>query len=168
MTDEFVILGKISQVHGIKGGVKVYSFTSPKTQILNYQPWYVKLKETWTPLTIQSTQVHGQYLLVYFENYHERDQAQLLQGAEIAIKSDQLPPLPPHEYYWKDLINLTVVNLEGITLGRVERLMETGSNDVLIVKNNKKEYLIPYLPKRFVKNIDLKTKKILVDWDPDF
>jgi len=76
--------------------------------------------------------------------------------------------LPPHEYYWKDLINLTVVNLEGITLGRVERLMETGSNDVLIIKNNKKEYLIPYLPKRFVKNIDLKTKQILVDWDPDF
>lgn len=163
-----ITVGQVGAAHGVKGGLKIHSHTEPKDQILNYLPWHVKIGQQWQILKVKSAQPAGQYFIVYFENYTDRDQARLLTGAEIAIERDQLPKLAINEFYWQDLIGLSVVNLEGVNLGTVTSLIETGSNDVLIVKQDKKERLIPYLRDSFIKEIDLEKQLILVDWDPDF
>lgn len=90
-------------------------------------------------------------------------------GAEIAVDRVQLPELAKEEYYWAELIGLEVLNMAGETLGKVDHLLETGANDVLVVKtDDKQERLIPYVKGGVVKEIDLEKGCLRVDWDPDF
>ena len=96
-----------------------------------------------------------------------RDQAQALMGCEIAIRRDQLPVTAPGEYYWRDLQGLTVVTIEGELLGTVDHLIETGANDVLVVKGDR-ERLIPFVLNQVIVNVDLDKREIRVDWDKDF
>jgi len=97
----------------------------------------------------------------------DRDQAQLLIGCEIGIRRDQLPTLQPGEYFWNDLIGLQVLNLEGEDFGQVDHLLETGANDVLVVKGER-ERLIPFVMKQVIVEIDLEQGRIRVDWDKDY
>lgn len=163
-----LVVGRVGSVHGVRGAIRIYSETEPPEQILEYQPWHIKINHQWTILKIKSHQFHGPTLVVQFEGYTDRDQSKLLTGAEIAVEPSLLPSLPEGEYYWKDLIGLTVINLEGTELGVVTSLMETGSNDVLVVEKDGKDRLIPYIRNDFIKEIDLAGKRIVVDWDPDF
>jgi 16S rRNA processing protein RimM len=78
-----------------------------------------------------------------------------------------LPPAPEGEYYWTDLIGLTVINREGVTLGQVDHLLETGANDVLVVKGER-ERLIPFLLELVVLEVDLAQRMLRVDWEEDF
>lgn len=163
-----LLVGRVGSVHGVRGAVKIHSQTHPKEQILNYLPWLIRLNHQWSPLKILSSQYHGHMLVVHFEGYTDRDQAKMLTGADIAVNKAQLASLPTGEYYWTDLIGLTVYTVEGVELGAVTSLLETGSNDVLVVKQGKKERLIPYLPDQFIKQINLAEKRMVVDWDPEF
>ena len=163
-----LVMGKVGAAHGIKGALKIHSYTQPKEQLCHYLPWQLHIKQQWVPAKVITCQAHGPLLIAYFEGYTDRDQARLLTGTDIGITRNQLPPLPTGEFYWQDLIGLAVFNLEGVELGTVNSLIETGANDVLVVKQGKKERLIPYLPGQFVKQINLNTRRIDVDWDPDF
>ena len=110
-------------------------------------------------------------VIAKLEGCDDRDAAMMLIGAEIAIRSDQLRELNKDEYYWRDLIGLRVTNREGIELGTVQRLMETGANDVLVVKGQQrdsKEHLIPWTLHQAVLDVDLEQGLIQVDWDADF
>ena len=97
-----------------------------------------------------------------------------LTGALIAITPDQLQVLSEDEFYWRDLVGLRVINREGIELGTVQRLMETGANDVLVVSDEQsaeqggREHLVPWTPGQAVLEVDLEQGRILVDWDEDF
>ena len=103
-----------------------------------------------------------------------REEAQALTGVDIAIMPGALPSLPEGEYYWRDLMGCQVANLKGYQMGEVTEMMETGSNDVLVVKAKvndaygMKERLIPFIEGQVVKKIDLAARTIEVDWDPDF
>ncbi|HEB76976.1 MAG TPA: 16S rRNA processing protein RimM, partial [Methylothermaceae bacterium] len=98
-----------------------------------------------------------------------RDQAEALKGAQISIAREQLPDLPPGEYYWTDLIGLRVIDTEGRDLGQVANLLETGANDVLIVRGaGRREILIPWIRDRVIRKVDLAAGRIEVDWDPDY
>ncbi|MBI5448485.1 MAG: ribosome maturation factor RimM [Gammaproteobacteria bacterium] len=163
-----IVVGRVGAVHGIRGAVIVHSYTSPPEQIFNYPSWQTQLGQRWQPLKICSQQAHGTAFIVRFDGYTDRDQAKLLTHAEIWVERSCLPSLPPDEFYWHDLIGLNVITLEGVQLGTVTSLLETGSNDVLIVEQDKKQHLIPYLRDTFIKEIDLNKKHILVDWDPEF
>ena len=165
-----VTVGRFGAVHGIKGFIRVHSFTQPTDNILDYQPWLVKTSrdETFKPVKFQHAEKHAKGLVVKLDGCLTREDAQLYINCDIAVYQDELPDLPAGEYYWSDLIGLTVVNRENITLGTVERLMETGSNDVIIVKNDDRQHYIPYILDDFVIEIDLDKKRMLVDWDESF
>ncbi len=166
-TEKYIIIGKVGSVYGIHGWIKIQTFTEFGENILEYSPWYFKnpLNGNISEVTIEDGKTHGDGIIVKFPGYDNPEDAKALTGKEILIKRTQLPDLAKDEYYWSDLIGLNVVNLQGEALGKVVYLMETGSNDVLVVKGTK-EIAIPYLPGTVVKNIDLAKQEMVVDWEP--
>jgi len=164
---DFVIVGKITSSYGIRGWVKVHSFTEPQTNIFDYAPWYLKQDGQWREYTLSEGRTHGKGVVAHLKNVDDRNQADLLRGIEIAVRREQLPEAEDGEYYWLDLIGCQVQNLDGEDLGRVEEMMETGANDVLVVKGER-ERLIPYVIDEVVKEVDLGQKLIRVDWPADF
>jgi 16S rRNA processing protein RimM len=107
-------------------------------------------------------------VIAKLEGYDDRDEAMQLVGALIAINLNQLKPLDQDEYYWRDLIGLRVVNQQNVELGVVDRLFETGANDVLVVKDETQERLIPWTLGHAVLEVDIEQGVIQVDWDEDF
>ncbi|MBU0654507.1 MAG: ribosome maturation factor RimM [Gammaproteobacteria bacterium] len=164
---EMVTLGKVSGVFGVKGWVKVFSYTSERDGILSYEPWFLKIAGEWEAFRIAASQSQAKGIVVLFEGMVDRDQAQTLIGCEIAVPREQLRNLGNGEYYWTDLIGLDVVTTEGIALGKIGQLFETGSNDVMVV-NGDRERLLPWIMNDVVKAVSLEENKILVDWDPEF
>jgi 16S rRNA processing protein RimM len=162
-----ITVGKITGWYGIQGWVKVYSYTKPITNILTYSPWQLCQQGQWQTVTVAEGRMQGKGLVARFESCQDRDQAARFLGAEIAIQRDQLPSTEAGEYYWTDLVGLTVINTEGITLGQIDHLLETGANDVLVVKGTQ-ERLIPFLLERVVLEIDLSKRLMRVDWEIDF
>jgi 16S rRNA processing protein RimM len=160
-----VALGYVSAVHGIKGWVKVHSWTRPMEAILQYQPWL--LGEEKRPVKIVDGRKQGKGLAVLLPGFDDREQAATLVGTQIFVRRDQLPPTGENEYYWSDLEGLEVKTTKGELLGRVEKLMETGANDVLVVRGNR-EHLIPFIQGQYVTGVDLEDGYIEVDWDPEF
>ena len=164
---ELLELGKISGVFGVKGWVKVFSYTNPREGITNYSPWHVKHRGQWREYTLEAGQRQGKTVIVKLKGIDDRDQAMLLNGATIAILPDQLEQLNDNEYYWHQLEGLQVVNTQGIELGRVDHMMETGANDVMVVRGDR-ERLIPFTQGHAVVEVDLSNGVITVDWDADF
>ncbi|TNG00964.1 MAG: ribosome maturation factor RimM, partial [Gammaproteobacteria bacterium] len=158
---------KISGAFGVKGQIRVFSYTEAQEDILKYDPWKIGSGDVWQDLHIVSGQKHGKGIIVQLEGCTDRDAALNLVGQNIAVYRDQMPPVGPNEYYWTDLEGLQVVTQNGVKLGQVAYLFETGSNDVLVVKG-KKEYLIPFILDQVVLSVDLEKQTIQVDWDPDF
>ncbi|KAF3981305.1 MAG: ribosome maturation factor RimM [Methylococcales symbiont of Hymedesmia sp. n. MRB-2018] len=161
-------VGEISGVFGIKGWVKIYSLTEPRENILNYSPWILKKDNETTQVNVLSGQRQGKTVVACLETFTDRDIAASYSGWEIFINKSQLPETIEGEYYWADLVGLKVETETGFALGIVDYLLETGANDVLVVKDNETERLIPFLQERIVKNINLESKLMIVDWDPDF
>lgn len=169
-----IILGKVGAVYGIKGWLKIHSFTDEIDAILDYFPWSLKLGNKIQTVEITDWRKHNKGLIVKVGNIDDRDQAQVLVGSEILTSESSLPELPQGEFYWRDLIGMNVVTTKGYDLGVVSDMMETGANDVLVVKANlndgfgKKERLIPYLFEEVVESVSIENKQICVDWDPGF
>ncbi len=164
-----IIVGKIVSLYGVRGWVKVYSYTNPRTNILTYSPWQLGLHGQWQNVMVAERQAYGKGILARLESCQDRDTAARFLGADIAVDRGQLPPTLEGEYYWADLIGLTVINSEGITFGQVVSLLETGANDVLVVKGEgTPERLIPFLPDRVILEIDLSKRWIRVDWEVDY
>ena len=160
-----VALGYISAVHGIKGWVKVHSWTRPMEAILGYRPWL--LGEQKSPVKIIDGRKQGKGLVALLPGFEDREQAIKLVGQQIFVERDQLPPTDEGEYYWTDLEGLEVHTTNGNVLGRVDRLMETGANDVLVIRGER-EHLVPFVQGQYVKRVDLEGGLIEVDWDPEF
>lgn len=165
-------MGTISGVHGVKGWVKVYSYTQPRDNIVKYDQWYLSHRGQVKPVKLTGGQSTGRGVIAKIEGIDDREQALALKGAEILIDRSELPALPEGEYYWVDLEGLKVVTVDGVDLGTVSHLMETGANDVFVVKGEDRERLIPFTeapdPGHAVVRISLEEGLIVVDWDPDF
>jgi 16S rRNA processing protein RimM len=164
---DFIVVGKIGSPFGIKGWVKVFSYTDPEDNILRYKPWFIQQEGQWNSVSVNEGRIHGKVLVAHIESVDDRNSAEFLKGCDIAIRREQLPPAPSGEYYWIDLIGLRVINQQGIDLGVVDHMLETGANDVLVIKGDK-ERLIPFVMNEFIKSVDLDKQTIHVDWDVDF
>ncbi|WP_067984166.1 ribosome maturation factor RimM [Neptuniibacter pectenicola] len=172
-SNEYLIVGTISAVYGIKGWVKIYSNTDPIDNIFSYKPWLVKINGVLKPLEVETGKRHGKGLVAKLVGVDDREIARKYCGLEISVDASQLPKLEAGEYYWSQLQDLLVYTESDQLLGKVSHLLETGSNDVLVVKGtadsiDQKERLLPYLPDQVIKNIDLETGTMRVDWDPGF
>ena len=160
-------IGKISGVFGVKGWIKVFSFTDPRGNILNYSPWMLKKDSETRVIAVTDGKLQGKGVVAQLDGIDDRNQAAGLMGWDIFIMPEQLPKTAEGEYYWSDLIGLNVETTLGAQLGVVDSLLETGANDVLIVKGER-ERVIPFLQKQTIMNIDTDAGKIIVDWDPGF
>jgi 16S rRNA processing protein RimM len=162
-----VILGQVGGLYGVRGWVKLWSFTDPVENLLDYHELELGHAGEWRKARLAEGRPHGKGLVARFDGCTDRDKAAMLVGAEIAVTRDRLPESAAGEYYWADLVGLEVVTTDGVNLGRVESMMATGANDVMVVKGDR-ERLLPFLPGRFVSEVDLEGGRIVVDWDPDF
>jgi len=165
---DYLNAGEISGVFGVKGLVKVFSFTEPRENIVRYSPWLLQKNDQSWEVKVVSGQRHGNVVVAELENISDRDAALALMGAKILIRKQQLPKPKPGEYYWADLVGLRVETESGLKLGIVDHLLETGANDVLVVRDGERERLIPFLQRQTVLQIDLAAGVMIVDWDPDF
>jgi len=160
-------VGKISGVFGIKGWVKVFSYTDDRANILRYSPWMLKKAGETKTLKVITGNLQGKAVVAQLEGIQDRDQAASLMGWDIFISPEQLPKTASNEYYWSDLIDLQVENTEGVAFGVITGLLETGANDVIIVQGER-ERCIPFLQGKTVVSIDLNAARMIVDWDADF
>lgn len=160
-------LGSISGVFGVKGWLKVFANTDKKENILSYQPWYVERNKVRKAVKLKAGKPHGKTIIVLIEGIDDRNEAEKWVGCDIYIPSDQLPVLSKDEYYWSDLIGLKVVSVDGVDFGVIDHMLETGANDVIVVKGDR-ERLIPYVTGQVVKSVDLEEQKMVVDWGVDF
>lgn len=165
--DRRVLLGRVIGVHGVRGGVKIDSFTEPRDRILDYQPWI--LRQTGVERILRAVPIarHGK-IAARLDGIDDRDAASTLVGAEICVRRAQLPAPTQGEYYWTDLEGLAVVNLQGVPLGHVDRLFATGANDVLVVRQADRERLIPFAQGTHVRRVEIDNGRIVVDWDAEF
>ncbi len=162
-----IVIGRIGGPFGVKGWVKLLSWSEPRDAIFGYDPWQVKTSEGWREWRVAEGHAHGKGVIAQLEGVTDRDQAAALMNADIAVWRDQLGETKPGQYYWADLVGLEVQLAGGRSLGKVEGLMATGSNDVLVVKGER-ERLIPFIQEQVIKGVDLDAGVITVDWDPDF
>lgn len=187
-----VLVGRISAVYGIKGWVKVHSFTAPESNILDYRPWWLTQGDGWQKLvcdqyrgsgpgansTGRRAAKPGRARVVHLVGVDDREQAKLYCQRDIYVSGEQLAVLPEGEFYWHQLLDFAVYSRGsdaesgGVRLGTVESLLETGANDVLVVKGDgesgdRRERLIPYID-GVVLNIDPASRRIDVAWDPEF
>lgn len=171
--EQRVELGRISGVFGVKGWVKVYSETKPRENIVNYSPWQVCVRGEWQEMKVLSGKRQGKTVVASLEGIEDRDAAAMLRDAPIAIWRSQLPPPKQGEVYWADLEGLAVRTTDGVELGTISHMVETGSNDVMVVHEavdggKRKERLVPFIREQVVKEVDIEGGLVTVDWDPEF
>ena len=168
MTEERrILLGRVLGAFGVRGEVKVQSFTDPENALLRYQPWTLVHRGVERELAGVQGRVTNKGVNATLPGVADRDAAEALAGAEIWVPRSRLPAPKPGEYYWVDLEGLEVVNREGIALGRVSHLFDTAANQVMVVAGER-ERLIPFLEGSFVLKVDFDSGRIEVDWDADF
>jgi 16S rRNA processing protein RimM len=170
MRKKWVLVGIIGKPYGLKGWVKVNSYTEPFSNILHYRPWYLLApgKEyPLSPIEIKANRLCDQHLVVQLENCKTPESACFFTNHKIYVARQKFSPLAEKEYYWTDLEGLKVYNCEKIYLGIVQAIFATGANDVLVVIGQKR-HLIPFLLDKTIKSIDIEHQAILVNWDPDF
>ena len=161
----YITVGKVGSTYGVYGWLKIHTYTEYGMNILQYSPLYLSNnRDGWDEIVVEDSRAYGNGIIIKFAGYDSPEKARLLTGKMLAITRSQLPELKKDEYYWSDLQGLTVINKNGETLGKVIYLIETGSNDVLVVKGTK-EYAIPYLFGSVVTSVDLANQVIHVDWD---
>ena len=160
-------LGEIVGAHGIRGEVKLHSWTRPRENILNYPSWLIEKADTIRTFTVTGGRPQGKGLVARLAGVEDRDAAAALHGSRIMVPRSALPEKAPGEYYWAELQGLAVETLSGEALGTVTGLIETGANDVLVVEGQR-ERLIPYAPGTYIQSVDLSGRRIVVDWDPEF
>jgi 16S rRNA processing protein RimM len=176
-SDEHVVLGKLTSPYGVKGWLKVYSHTSPMDGILEYPEWVLRQGGALSRHRLLQGRRHGKGLVALLEGLDSREAAESAAGAEILLPKAELPELAGDEYYWHQLEGLAVVTREGVVLGRVKYLFETGANDVLVVQGDPqgeppaiddRERLLPFLPDEVIVAVDMTGGTMTVDWDPEF
>lgn len=175
--DEPIVVGRITAPFGIKGWVKIHSFTDPPENIFRYGRLYRRRGGQLEPMELLEHGGSGKALTALFAGCDDRDSAAALARSELVVDAAVLPELDDGEYYWHQLIGLSVLARHDggpeVALGEVDHLLETGANDVLVVKGtaesiDRRERLIPWLPGQVVLEVDLEGGRIVVDWDPDF
>lgn len=172
---DLLVIGRISGCYGIKGWVKIHSFTEPAENMLAYDRFQLKRKSGLEAVEFDSIRRQGKGLVAHIKGVDDRNLAETYKGLEIAVGAEQLPTLDDGDFYWRELHGLKVwcldqsVSEERVLLGTVDHLIDTGANDVLVVKAceesvDKHERLIPYLPDDVVTRVDLKEGLIEVNW----
>ena len=173
--NEMLVVARITGCYGLKGWVKIHSYTQPPENFLKLRGWQFKRGDVYQAVEFDAGKYQGKGLVAHIAGVDDRTLAETYRGLEVVVPESALPELPNGDYYWRDLQGLQVWCQEGqdrVLLGTVDYLIETGANDVLVVAAcegsvDKRERLIPYLPGDSVTGVDLEAGVIEVDWFVD-
>lgn len=171
-----VSVGRIAGPYGVRGWLKVVSFTDPADNLFGYQPWRLRNPRSGEVSEVQLSEhrAHGKIWVVQLAGVDDRDAAAELSGQEIVIERAQLPAPGQRSYYWADLEGMAVETQFGEQLGYVDQLLETGSADVMVIvgavdgpddAGARKRTLVPFLLDEVVLDVDLEAQRIQVNWD---
>lgn len=165
-----VVVGKIGAPNGVKGWFKVHSFTNPPANLFTYPLLIETHKEGWRSVEFEAFREHGDGFVAKLAEINDRDQAALITNAQLGVTREDLPEIDTEEgeFYWADLLGLTVYNQDDIELGQLADIMVTGANDVMVVQGKKKQHLIPLVLEIYILDVDLEAKRMRVHWDPEF
>lgn len=166
-TQQRVAMGYIKGVFGIKGWLKIAADTEYPDSLLDYPEWLLSKNGKTLNVVLEAGKLVGDELQVKFEGIDDRDQAFALRGYTVEIPRDEFSPAGEDEYYWTDLVGMTVVNKDDIVLGKVTNLMETGANDVLMINGEHGQILIPFVS-NYIETVDTESKTITADWGLDY
>jgi 16S rRNA processing protein RimM len=166
LATEPVILGRISGLFGVRGWVRVFSYTEPREAILQYKGLLLGRNGDWQSVKVAEGQRHGKSVILRLEGFDDRDRAVGLIGTEIGADRSELPEPEDGHFYWSDLAGLKVVHRDGTELGNVKDILETGAHDVMVVEGEQ-ERLIPFVIDEVVLSVDLDERLISVDWEWD-
>lgn len=166
-SQNWVAMGYIKGAFGVKGWVKVHAGTEYADSLLDYPEWRLTKGGNVQIAEIEAGKVAGDELQVKFAHINDRDEAALLRGYTIEIARENFAETEEGEYYWADLVGMSVVNREQAVLGEVVKLMETGAHDVLVVRGEYGEKLIPFVS-HYIDGVDAENRKITVDWGVDY
>ncbi|MAD91827.1 MAG: ribosome maturation factor RimM [Gammaproteobacteria bacterium] len=162
-----IILGRVAGLHGIKGWVKVFSYTKPREAILKYKDLILSQDDKWMPIRVIEGQSHGKSIILKLDGLEDRNQAVTLIDKKIATERNKLPILKNGHYYWSDLMGLKVSQINGGNqLGTVKGFIETGTHDVMVLEGDQ-EILIPFVYGKIIIDVDLTKHHIYVDWEWD-
>ena len=174
---KWLVAGRITGCYGIKGWVKIHAYTEPMENFLGFGEWMLQRRRGMEPIEFDAGKRHGKGLVAHIKGVDDRTAAEAYKGLEVAVQAHSLPQLEEGDFYWHQLQGLQVWCTEGegteaVLLGTVDYLIDTGSNDVLVVKAgagsiDERERLIPYLPGDVVTRVDTEAGRIEVDWFVD-
>jgi len=167
-THKQLTLGRISGVFGVKGWLKIQSYTEPHDNILRLGPWTLRLRGTETAVEIEDSRGQGRQVVAKLRGLEDRDLARQWVGAEIVVPRERLPACAPGEYYWTDLEGLEVWTTAGQSLGVVDHLIATGGGHDVLVLAGDPERLIPFVMGQVIREVDLTAGRIIADWSPDY
>ena len=164
--EKWVILGRVSGVFGVKGWLKVQSYTEPRDNIVGFGAWTLRMNGVDHAFDVEEGHSHAGSVVAKLHGLDDRDRARDWVGADIVVPREQLPKIAAGELYWTDLEGLEVRTTTGTVLGTVDHLLATGGNDVLVLDSSPQR-LIPFVG-AVVKDVDLEARLIVVDWSPDY
>jgi len=163
---EKLVIGRVSSPHGIKGWLKILSYTDPVENIFSYKSIFLKKRNDYLPFEIEDYSISGKIIRMKLKGVDDRNHSEDIAECEILINRDDLPEISSDSYYWADLIGFQIKREGGEDLGILDSFLETGSNDVMVVIGiNKNRNLIPFINRDVVKTVDMEGKVIIVDWD---
>jgi len=170
--EELIVLGKIVSVHGVRGDVKIYSFTDPIDNLLDYRHWTLRRGAQTQQAELVKGRIQGNVLVATLKGLDDREVAKTFADFEICVPRSLLPELDDGDFYWHQLEGLKVIDQTGQLLGRIDHLLETGANDVIVVRPcagslDDRERLLPYT-EQCVQVIDLAAGEMRVEWDAEF
>jgi len=160
--DSLILMGKVAATHGIRGQLRVISYSGLTESFLSAGAFIFKdASGRFQQQDVAAVSVHGKKLLVSLKGFSNINEVLSFVGNEVFLYRDQLPAPEEDEYYWHDLVGMKVVTTDNRLLGILESIIETGSNDVYVVASDDKEYLIPALADVVV-SVDTKAKIMTV------
>ena len=159
-------MGRVVAVIGIKGWVKLKSFTADPEGLAEFAEWVVRTPQGWRYMALEEFAVRPNGTAVKLAGCEDRDAAERLKGAAIAIPREALGESAEGSLFQVDLVGLEVVDEDGERLGKVDSFFEAGDTSVMVVAGTK-ERLIPFVP-GYVKAVDREAKRITVDWKADY
>ena len=161
-----VVMGRVAAPHGVLGWVRVRPFTQESDGLARYREWWIGSAQGWSRWVLEGLEVQRRGLVAKLQGCDDRNAAERLVRLEVAVPREALPENDAGSYYWTDLLGLEVENRRGERLGTVESMIETGANDVLVVRGER-ERLIPFVEQVIV-DVDLQRGRIEVDWGLDY
>ena len=178
LPDDAIEVARVADAWGVKGWFKVIAMSPDPQALLKAKVWFIQPPEKGArhfqgvaQLEMRQARFHGDGMVGWAQGVDDRDQAEKLRGARVFISRADFPKTGDDEFYWVDLLGLTVTNREGVTLGVVTDLMATGPQTVLVVgyeaDGKPQERLFPFV-NAFVDDVSLPNKRITVDWQPDY